>query len=107
MAYEWRNGELAFCITAYSPWFRVGGIYSVDQWIAEGRIVPATGRRAESRNKAGLISFYGVPHKLTKGPESWGWEADRFRPLNEDDEKCIREKHGNLVRDNIGLGSWK
>jgi len=104
MGYEWTVGELAVCVDDRpndedgKKVLNKGHIYPVAFVVNPGDPVVCRGQRGPAGNTGlGLSGF----------DQSFWWDARRFRPLNEDDEKCIREKHGNLVRDNIGLGSWK
>jgi len=89
MGYQWKVGELAVCVIGMSPWIETGSIYPVREVDKELHGLDMT---PELPTGGELIRLHGA---VTPAGGDYGWwKASRFRPLNEDDYKRIREKCG-------------
>jgi len=81
--------------------FRVGMIYTVNT-SRSGYDKKPDGRF--EADGSGWVSIVGVPDSI--GDSRSCWDSDKFRPLNEDDYKRIREKHGDSAPSKILGYSW-
>src|SRR6185295_755235 len=101
MSYQWTPGELAVCIRVGNGlskiYFRVGGIYTVREYVQ----VNGTPIGKDFIMRKESLAFNGIPDEPAQNG-TWGWAPERYRPLNEDDYKRIREKHGQ----GIEVGNW-
>jgi len=86
MGYEWKVGELAVCVDdeESNAFLKTGNVYCI-------RYVTATKNCVNPNRFTGIgLLFFGVLEPI----DARTWSSARFRPLNEDDYRRIRDKHG-------------